>query len=192
MKLHNKSFLFIAFTILILVLAACGGDKKTSNNNSEGDINENNEQQESENEDNGAPEETYDLGGRTIKINFHSGQEPEEGTEIGDLRYEKWKEVEEKYNVTIEWTETPYDEKYDLFTTTVLAGEPYADIVLFDRSEIGRVAKLAQEELIIPYDDIVDLSQMKVSDAQKELGRINPDGKLYLVHTLICVKLYSG
>src|SRR5690625_1109654 len=183
MKLHRKSFLFIALTILILVLAACGGDKKTSGDN-EGNNNQNNEQNEGNNEGNNEVEddgETYDLGGRTIKLNFHADMTPQEGTETGDLAVQKWKEVEEKYNVTIEWTEIPYDEKIDHLTTTVLAGEPFADLVRMDPSQ---AAGLAQEELILPLDDFIDMSQSKMSEPAKESGRVNPDGKVYMMDTL--------
>src|SRR5699024_11379317 len=77
---------------------------------------------------------------------------PQEGTETGDLAYARWKEVEEKYNVTIEFTEIPYDEKIDHLTTTVLAGEPFADLVRMDPTQ---AASLAQEELILPLDDVI-------------------------------------
>jgi len=175
-KLLYKSILFIA---LILVLAACGGDEKNSADN-EGNNNQNNEQN-GENNEVGDDEETYDLGGRTIEINFHADMTPQEGTETGDLAYSRWKEVEEKYNVTIEFTEIPYDEKIDHLTTTVLAGEPFADLVRMDPSQ---AASLAQEELILPLDDVIDISQSKMSEPAKESGRVNPDGKVYMMDTL--------
>src|SRR5690625_1165143 len=65
-------------------------------------------------------------------------------------------------------------------------------MVLFDQTEVGRVASLAQEELIIAYDDIIDLSQSKVTDALLEAGRISTDGKVYKVDTLGAVQNGGG
>src|SRR5699024_3620501 len=135
-----------------------------------------NNQQNGENEV--GDEETYDLGGRTIEINFHADMTPQDGTETGELAYARWKEVEEKYNVTIEFTEIPYDEKIDHLTTTVLAGEPFADLVRMDPTQ---AASLAQEELILPLDDVINISQSKMSEPAKESGRVNPDGKVYMM-----------
>lgn len=186
MKSRKWFLLFLVVTVSAFILAACGGSDEPSTANDNGNNAENqtnddgNENEAPENE----PEETYDLGGRHITINFHADLTPQEGTEIGDLQVERWREVEEKYNVTIEWTTTPYDEKFDHFTTTVLAGEPYADIVLFDDTETGRLSRLALEGLIVAYDDIIDLSQTKLSDMILEQGRILPDGKVYAVETL--------
>jgi len=185
-KIRKWSFFIMLIIVSSIILVACSGD------NEEVSVDKDNEQNNELEENEGEPEETYDLGGRTIKIDFHAGMEPEEGTELGDLAVERWKEVEEKYNVTIEWTETPYDQKFDKFTTTVLAGEPYADMVLFDQTEVGRVAALAQEELIIPYDDIIDLSQSKVPEEILETGRISTDGKVYKLDTLGAVQNGGG
>src|SRR5690625_270863 len=65
-------------------------------------------------------------------------------------------------------------------------------MVLFDQTEVGRVAALAQEELIIPYDDIIDLSQSKVPEEILETGRISTDGKVYKVDTLGAVQNGGG
>src|SRR5690625_3005860 len=169
--------------LLIGLLVACNTDKETSSNDNEGNQNiEHNTQNDENNVQNeGTNEETYDLGGRTIRLNFHVDLTPEEGTETGDLLVERWKEVEEKYNVTIEWTEIPYEEKIEHLTTTVLAGEPFADLVRMDPTQ---ASGLAQEGLIIPLDDIIDLSQSKMSEELKEAGRVNPDGKVYMMDTL--------
>src|SRR5699024_5136108 len=185
-KIRKWSFFIMLIIVSSIILVACSGD------NEEVSVDKDNEQNNELEENEGEPEETYDLGGRTIKIDFHAGMEPEEGTEMGDLEVERWKEVEEKYNVTIEWTETPYDQKFDKFTTTVLAGEPYADMVVFDQTEVGRIAALAQEDLIIPYDDIIDLSQLKVPEAILETVRISTDGKVYKVDTIGAVQNGGG
>ena len=121
------------------------------------------------------------MGGRVIKIAAHWDMSPEEGTEMGDLQVEKWKEVEEKYNVKIEWIEVPYEEKVDQLTTTALAGEPFADLL-----QLGTVeaAGLAQEEYIYALDDLIDISETKMNEGIQDIGRVHSDGKVYLVGTL--------
>ena len=171
MKIQKK-WSFLLIIMFILVLAACSNNEPESTSNSE-KTDENNEADVSE--------ETYDLGGRVIKLAFHANLTPVEGTETGDLMTEKWKEVEEKYNVTIEWTEVPYEEKIDQLTTTILSGEPYADLVRMDPTQ---AAGLAQEEFIYPLDDLIDISNVKMSEQGKEAGRINPDGKVYMMDTI--------
>lgn len=182
MKLRCWSFFLMLLTVLMLILAACGGgDKKTTGHNGLNTENENNGNQEPENEEEQEPEETYDLGGRVITIASHFDMQPEEGTEMGDLQVERWKEVEEKYNVSIEWIEVPYSEKVNQLTTTSLAGEPFADLLQVGTLE---AAGLAQEDFIYALDDLINISETKMTDGVKDIGRVNPDGKVYLFGTL--------
>src|SRR5690625_7569347 len=85
MKSPRWSFFLILLAAITLFLAACEGDDKgTSGKNGEEPDIENNEE---------TSEKTYDLGGRKITIASHFDMSPEEGTEMGDLQYERWKEV---------------------------------------------------------------------------------------------------
>lgn len=179
MKLRKWLLFFLLMTAFTLVVAACGGNAEknsgNSNNEQNNDINEQQEDNDAE------PMETFDLGGRVITIASHWDMSPEEGTEIGDLQYERWKEVEERYNVTVEWIEVPYDQKVEQLTTTSLAGEPFADLV-----QLGTVeaAGLAQDDFIYALDDLIDISTSKMSEGVQDIGRVNPDGKVYLMGTL--------
>lgn len=173
MKFPKWSFFLILVAMISLFLVACKGDaKKTSDGNGEELNNESNEEFSGE---------TYDLGGRKITIASHFDMSPEEGTEMGDLQYERWKEVEEKYNVTIEWIEIPYDQKVEQLTTTSLAGEPFADLVQLGTLE---AADLAHDDFIYALDDLIDLSETKMTEGVQDIGRVNPDGKVYLLGTL--------
>ena len=160
--------------MFFLVLAACSnGEQETLGDNGNTDqVNQVND---------GITEATYDLGGRVITIASHFDMSPEEGTEMGDLQVEKWKEVEERYNVKIEWTELPYEEKVNQLTTTSLAGEPFADIL-----QLGTVeaAGLAQEGYIHALDDLIDITETRMNEGVQEMGRVHPDGKVYLMSTL--------
>src|SRR5690625_3887355 len=176
MKFPKRVFSLILVAVIFLFLAACEGEEKEGlGNNGEETNNENNVNNEE------TTEETYDLGGRKITIASHFDMSPEEGTEMGDLQYERWKEVEEKYNISIEWIEIPYDQKVEQLTTTSLAGEPFADLVQLGTLE---AAGLAQDDFIYALDDLIDLSETKMTEGVQDIGRVNPDGKVYLLGTL--------
>ena len=123
-----------------------------------------------------ADEATYDLGGRVIKIVNSWDMTPEGGTEIGDLTVARWKDVEEKYNVTIEWHVVTWEEKINLLTASILAGEPIGDIVGVDSI---MTASLIQHDYIHALDDLVDVSTTKLSDTMKDMGTF--DDKVYLL-----------
>ncbi|MFD1953615.1 ABC transporter substrate-binding protein [Paenibacillus thailandensis] len=70
-----------------------------------------------------------DLGGRVIKIAAWWDLKPAGETASDKARLDKIAEVEKKYNVKLEFVNVPFEEYMNKFTTTVLAGEPFADIV---------------------------------------------------------------
>ena len=159
MKKFKLSFLIMA--IFILFLTACSGGQKTGGGKEEpAKDDEADKVEEVEEAEEVEDEVTYDLGGRVIKISNHWDMTPEGGTEIGDLTVERWKEVEEKYNVKIEWTVVTWEEKINQLTSTILAGEPMADIVGVDSNQ---TAALVQQDYIYALDDLID-----VSDYQNE------------------------
>ncbi|WP_342575005.1 extracellular solute-binding protein [Paenibacillus sp. FSL M8-0142] len=73
--------------------------------------------------------EPVDLGGRVIKVAAWWDLTPAGNTADEKARLEKIAEVEKKYNVKIEFVNVPFEEYMNKFTTSVLAGEPFADIV---------------------------------------------------------------
>ena len=174
MKKFKLSFLMMA--IFILLLTACSGGQEAGGGKEEPVKDDETEKvEEVEEVEEVEDEVTYDLGGRVIKISNHWDMTPEGGTEIGDLAVERWKEVEEKYNVKIEFTVVTWEEKINQLTSTILAGEPMADIVGVDSNQ---TAALVQQDYLYALDDIVDLSEAKMTDAMKDMGIFN--GKLYL------------
>ena len=97
------------------------------------------------------------------------------GTEIGDLKLEKWANVEEKYNVKLEFVVVTWEEKINTLTSTILAGEPFADIVGVDSTQ---TVPLVQQDYIYALDDLMDLESTKMSQAIRDLGTIGD--KVYL------------
>ena len=116
MKKFKLSFLMMA--IFILLLTACSGGQEAGGGKEEPVKDDEAEKvEEVEEAEEVEDEVTYDLGGRVIKISNHWDMTPEGGTEIGDLAVERWKEVEEKYNVKIEFTVVTWEEKINQFTS---------------------------------------------------------------------------
>ncbi|MCD8501078.1 MAG: hypothetical protein LRY71_04555 [Bacillaceae bacterium] len=105
MKRLKLVSILIALFILLVGLTGCNDDKSATEPEQEpSSVNDSKETEDTD-------EVTYDLGGRTIKIANHWDMTPEVGSYIGDLYVEKWREVEKKYNVNIEWVVVPYEEK---------------------------------------------------------------------------------
>src|SRR5699024_7686733 len=134
------SSLFILSIILIFGLIACGNNDSPKEANAD-PVNENVEpndndavnNNEEENEDDSENlEEKYeavDLGGRVIRIANHWDMTPLGGTELRDQIVKRHEYIEEKYNITIEYVEVTFDEKINTLTSSILANDPFADLV---------------------------------------------------------------
>ncbi|MCJ8009921.1 extracellular solute-binding protein [Lederbergia wuyishanensis] len=168
-----KKLSFLLMLIFVLLLSACSGGQQTTGNGKE-PVKED-EQPKEEEPVAEEEEQTYDLGGRVIKIVNHWDMTPQEGTETGDMAVARWKEVEEKYNVKIEWSVVPWEEKINQLTASILAGEPMGDIIGIDSNQ---TAQLVQQDYLFALDDLIDVSATKMNQTMKDLGTFN--GKLYL------------
>lgn len=76
-----------------------------------------------------AQAKAVDLGGRVIKFAAWWDLTPKGETASDKALLAKKAELENKYNMKIEYVNVPFDQYMDKFTTTVLAGEPFADVV---------------------------------------------------------------
>ncbi|MCJ8009936.1 ABC transporter substrate-binding protein [Lederbergia wuyishanensis] len=159
---------FLIMTIFVLFLAACSSGQQSSGTNN--DQEKESEPKEEEVVQEEEPEETYDLGGRVIKIVDHYDRNPLIGTEFGDIRQELLEAAEKKYNVKIEYVVVPFDEKVNQLTTSILAGDPYADIIGLSATQAG---PLIQQDFFYALDDIVDLSKSKMTQGMKDIGKVN-------------------
>lgn len=178
---------FLMCTLFLLTLAGCGG---TSNGTTESAANtqkENSSTTSNQNEGtssttNTEDEKKFDLQGATIKIGqWWDGADPrdvpEEERSIGvEESIKKLEEVEAKYNAKIEYvTFADYGKYVENFTTTSLAGEPFADIVVLEL--FWAFPQLAKKGFIAPLDDYLDLSDSKYNAWMKSGGSFN--GKQY-------------
>jgi len=148
-KLKGFSFLLICY---MLILSACSGGSGNAGNATATPTPAANEETATP-EPTEAVEETYDLGGRVIKIAAWWDLTPAGETQSDINRLEKIAEVEKKYNVKIEFVNVPFEEMVPNFTNSVLAGEPFADIV---QLEYKSALPLIKRGLILPISEFTD------------------------------------
>jgi len=150
-KLKGFSFLLICFMV---VLSACSGGNSNSGNAtptpSPSPVSEETATPEPSET---VEEETYDLGGRVIKIAAWWDLTPAGTTQSDINRLAKIEEVEKKYNVKIEFVTVPFEEMVPNFTNSVLAGEPFADIV---QLEYKAALPLINKGLILPISEFTN------------------------------------
>ncbi|MGF9698007.1 ABC transporter substrate-binding protein [Paenibacillus sp. MABNR03] len=119
--------------VMLFVSACSGGGTTQTGTDAGGATNSGNSTEVAETDKEGGAEEAAvtvpDMGGRVIKVAAWWDLKPAGETASDKARLDKIAEVEKKYNVKIEFVNVPFEEYMNKFTTTALAGEPFADIV---------------------------------------------------------------
>jgi multiple sugar transport system substrate-binding protein len=96
----------------------------------------------------------YDFGGQTVRISGTFPNATTFGINFEDARgIGHVQEVEEMFNVKIEWVNDDSAYNPETFIANVLAGDPVADIQLLDRGRAFH--QIAAEGLLTPLDDIL-------------------------------------
>lgn len=125
--------------------------------------------------------EAFDLGGRVIKyaawwevIPNSAMAVPDPATSLPEqiAKYENLKRVEEKYNCTIEFVNVPYDQLSSQLTTSVMAGEPFADLVYLP---LGMAYPAVSNDLIMPIKEYA----LPNADILTDNTAVTSFGKLY-------------
>ncbi|MBO9604424.1 MAG: extracellular solute-binding protein [Paenibacillaceae bacterium] len=117
-----------------------------------------------------------DLGGQKIRIAANFDDTPKDDSPIGKARIEKQKEVEAKYNVKVEYVNIPQKEIQDKFTTSILAGEPIAEVM---RLATSVLPSMGEKGMFLPLEDLTELNNEKnfPLDFMKRVGSYK--GKTY-------------
>lgn len=183
MKKIKLTSMFVFLIILIFSLIGCANNEPSTNadadsTNQNEEINNNDSSNENvdENENNSDEEEeryqAVDLDGRVIRIANHWDMTPLGGTELRDIIVDRHAYIEEKYNITIEYVEVTFDEKINTLTSSILANDPFADLVSVGS---GDVTALMKEDYIIPFSDFVDMNNLQIPDSVVDLGMFGED-----------------
>jgi multiple sugar transport system substrate-binding protein len=117
----------------------------------------------------------FDFGGKDFTIlTWVKEDVPSAETEEGQLRWEKQREVEKKYNVKIKWKIVPWGQPSAMLTTAGLSGDPVASVLLMDYYFAYPAITAG---LVRPVDDLFDFSDPKWPKGMKDFGTIQ--GKTY-------------
>lgn len=123
------------------------------------------------------PEEKRDLGGRTIKF-LANWTEPTKGnSDRENIYWAKKTEVEEKYNCKYEHIYLADANVYNSFITSILSGEPSADIVSYKYNPFSAI----KQDLFYNLSTLkeFDFTEDKWLKAVNNMGKVND--KQYLM-----------
>lgn len=127
-----------------------------------------------------AIEGAVDLGGRTIKI-LSWGKtlggvyvDPDDTSELGEIKKERLAEMEELYNCKFELELMDAAEISNKFTTAALSGEAIADLIAVRNAS---VSALLNNNLLLALDEYFDFSKPQFNQNAKKLTTV--DGKVY-------------
>ena len=100
--------------------------------------------------DSARPSPVEDISAYTIRIAaWWNG--PDTFSMVGRTSLERWAEVEEKYDVTMEWVQVPNPQiALEKMITTAMIGEPFADVVYLEASSV--IPALAEKNHVLPLD----------------------------------------
>jgi multiple sugar transport system substrate-binding protein len=107
----------------------------------------------------------FDLGGRTITIAAWWDATPAGNTPSEKQILQNIQDLQKKYNFTLKFENVAYDQVAEKTTSSVLAGQPFADIVRLTRGWMfpGIIGK----DIILPLDDVLTASG---ADKEKFVG----------------------
>ncbi|NMA33843.1 MAG: extracellular solute-binding protein [Clostridiaceae bacterium] len=120
------------------------------------------------------PEVVKDLGGRVIKVAAWWDLTPQGGTPSGDRQVARREEMEKKYNFKFEYLNIPWDQVVQTYSSSVMSGEPFADIATVEDNWVISLAVAGQVNALDPYFDFTD---EKWDPLTKDVSTI--DGKVY-------------
>ena len=185
MKKFKQALALGLIGAMSIMTVGCGGDAASTSGDAPAESPAEAEVVASESpevEEAAAPYDKYpakDMNGRTFTFAYNwdamPKEEPDPATAtVEDIyKWENLKRVEEKYNCKIEFINVPYEEIATKLTTSVMAGDPYADGVNLSAQQAIPLAIsgqiMALEDINLPEGDIFNdndvlLPAMEVGD----------------------------
>jgi multiple sugar transport system substrate-binding protein len=189
MKKLRKLFALTLVLILAISLAACDGGKDNDADN-EYDSSADTVQSETEHDStgfvvipSGNDGETWitdykympvDLGRRHFRFatNYKAGEDSTDTVLDPDWSMESiqqfWnvRRVERKFNVTYEFMNVPWGDLNTMFLTSVMSGQPYADLATM--TDAAALFSAIRSGLIMPMEDVVPLDDPAFSKNHEE------------------------
>ena len=175
-KFIKNSFSLLLVLVLILGVAGCGGTKEETQS---GDKTSTDAQSQEA--------EVRDLGGRTIRF-LANWEEPVKGnSDRENIYWAKKTEVEEKYNCKYEHIYLSDTTVYDTFISSILSGDPNADIISYKRNPYPAIRQGL-------FYDLSKLKEFDFSDdkwfkAVNEMGKVNGNQYLMFSNKFVALNL---
>jgi len=183
---QTKRYLLLALSVVFaFTLAACGGGNNNDNASPSASASASPSPEPSANaepseEPSASPDELeFDLGGRTITIAAWWDAKPAGNTPAEQQILANIDELQKKFNFTLKFENVAYDQIAEKTSSSVLAGQPFADIVRLTRGMAfpGLIGK----DIIQPIDDTLTASGAErekfVGEIFENIAKFN--GKLY-------------
>ncbi len=164
-KTIKNVFSLVLCLVLVLSVAACGGSGTQSKTES---TDESSKTQEVE---------VRDLNKRNIRF-LANWEEPVKGnSDRENIYWAKKTEIEEKYNCTYEHIYLSDETVYDTFISSIMSGDPMADIISYKRNPFPAI----RQGLFYNLSDLkeFDFSDSKWFKAVNDMGTVS--GKQYLM-----------
>ena len=184
MKRKKRLLLLALSAIFAFTLTACGGGKNDGASQSPSatpapSASEEPSPSPSAEPSGSSDELEFDMGGRTITIAAWWDATPAGNTPAEQQILKNIQDLQKKYNFTLKFENVAYDQIAEKTTSSVLAGQPFADIVRLTRGMAfpGLIGK----DIITPIDDTLTASGAErekfVGEIFESIAKFN--GKLY-------------
>lgn len=170
-KIVRLASLLMALTMTVSI-AGCGKTADTDSKPADTAASTDGSSSES-----GALTEVRDLGGRTIRF-LANWSEPEKGSSDRNNKYwEKKTQIEKDYNCKFEHIQIADSTVYDSFVTSILSGDPMADVVCYKGNPYPAIVQgLFYDLASLPE---FDFSESKWQKAVSNMGKVGD--KQYLM-----------
>ena len=182
MRKRSKLYSLLSIVLaLTLFMSACSGGGTATPPEAEPTntaVEETNNQQEEPKEEEPAPEPeevVIDMQGKPIRVMSWGNPFGQEGTDLGETLIALENEMSTKHNTKFEFVEATWDNIVEKVTTSVMAGEPIADVFYLEKARA--IPGMINSDFLTPISDFIDLDDPKWPVKLKEVAGY--DGKVY-------------
>lgn len=116
-----------------------------------------------------------ELAGYELRISGWWDGEPQPTSAQGEAALARWSAIEETYDVQMKWVTVGAEETVERLTASVMAGDPFADIIHIEANRA--IPSMAVAGIILPVSDYLDFSDPRWPTNVEEVGGF--DGDVY-------------
>ncbi|MFD0619712.1 ABC transporter substrate-binding protein [Paenibacillus sp. GCM10027629] len=172
-----KRFSVLSIVLVMVLVTACsgGGGAKPADQAKGNDNKPAVENKQPDPQPEPPKEEVIDMKNKPIRVMSWGVPFGEAGSELGEKKIALEKEMSAKYNTKFEHVQATWNDIGDKVVTSVMAGEPIADIFLIETNRA--IPAMVKNDMLTPISDFLDVNDPKWPAKMKEIGGYN--GKAY-------------